>query len=788
MNSRIEIDLSGNHWKMQGIRPGQGVKEGFHELASEYQGTFYSWNQGCVPGDVYTDLQRAGEIDDPYFGRNFSRAKWVQELEWWYITKFDTPEELKGKQISLCFEGVDFGCEAWVNGTYLGRHEGMFSHFEFDVTHLVRFEKWFQGCNILMVKMDPPPRNHRNVMGRKFCFGGDYMPDVIPLGIWQPIKIRATGKQRVKKTRIESKLDGDDARVSVDVEIQSKSDSRQDISLDFSLSGENFKSETITHQATATVAHGANTVRVEIPVKDAQLWWPWDMGDQNLYELTVELSANGEGQDTHTEVFGIRELTMTRNPGFTEEEVENDWTFMINGKRHFLRSTCWSGPPSMLYGRNRNEKYDVRLNMVKEANINNLRIFGWHPPECPYFYELCNRLGITVWTNFCFATQAYKATPEALHPAVDECVQIVEQRRNHPCAVMFMGGEEVYFSNAHVESDNKYIMQTIGEAVRKVTNIPYADASPLSGTFGQELGYKPKESTHANEHYYGAGHTLMEEFYLTLDFCVIPELTAASSPSVESLKKFIPENELWPMGPSWGYHWADIDILKVLNVEVFGRLRCDSLEDFVEGTQTAHGIIAQFALEHFRRRKPRVSCVSLCHFMTHMPDIKWGIIDYYGEKKLAFDYVKRAYQPLLVSLEYTKRRWNEGKDFDGGLWVVNDLHEDLKDITLSWTITNPKGEVCQKESIQIDIEGDSSIEVQQVKWKVEGEKDETFRVDMKLTSSDGTVLSENFHTLLVGDQDEAKKYCFEMHEKVTASAKSYGKSYYRYFPEMWDFE
>ena len=171
-----------------------------------------------------------------------------------------------------------------------------------------------------------------------------------------------------------------------------------------------------------------------------------------------------------------------------------------------------------------------------------------------------------------------------------------------------------------------------------------------------------------------------------------------------------------------------------------------------------------------------------------MPDIKWGIIDYYGEKKLAFDYVKRAYQPLLVSLEYTKRRWNAGKNFDGELWIVNDLHEAFKNVTLSWSVTNSSGEVRQKESTQIDIAGDSSTDVQSITWLVEGEKDEAFRVDMKLTASDGTVLSRNFHTLLVGDQEEAKEYCRKMHEKVSASARSYGKSYYRYFPEMWDFE
>ena len=59
---------------------------------------------------------------------------------------------------------------------------------------------------------------------------------------------------------------------------------------------------------------------------------------------------------------------------------------------------------------------------------------------------------------------------------------------------------------------------------------------------------------------------------------------------------------------------------------------------------------------------------------------------------------------------------------------------------------------------------------------------------MKLTAIDGTVLAENHHTLLVGDQEEARAYCAEMHAKVTAQANSYGKSYYRYFPALWEFE
>ena len=225
------------------------------------------------------------------------------------------------------------------------------------------------------------------------------------------------------------------------------------------------------------------------------------MGDPNLYQADIAIEVDDERHDARHEVFGIREITMERNPGFNEDEVEFPWTFVVNGKRHFLRSACWGGPPSMLYGRNNDAKYDERLRMVREANINNLRIFGWHPPEVPYFYELCDRLGITVWTNFSFATQAYTASPDVLGPAVAECVEIVVQRRNHPSTIMWMGGEEVFFSDAHVESDNKLIMEAIGEAVQRVTNVPYAIASPLSGRFGQMLGYKPRNRLTPDEHY-----------------------------------------------------------------------------------------------------------------------------------------------------------------------------------------------------------------------------------------------------------------------------------------------
>lgn len=774
------------------MRPGAGVEEGLHLLPAEYQGTYFSWNQATVPGDVYTDLQRAGELDDLYFGRNMGRAKWAQECEWWYSHRFNLPESMQGKQIHVEFDGVDFGCDVYLNSHFLGHHEGMFSGFAFDVTRYVHGSDWRGGSNILMVKLDPPPKNLRNVGGRKWFFSGDYMTGLVPMGIWQPVRVVATDVVKIENLRIESDLrdNGDSgATVGVEVEMSCSLESPEDAMVSAVVKGKNFDSSVYKTSATGIVRHGKdNRIQLSFDIPDAKLWWPWDMGDQNLYEVSVSVERGGTAQDSVVETFGIREIRMERNPTMTEEDAEYPWTFMINGKRHYLRSGCWGGPPSFLYGRNTLKKYEDRLKLVKEANINNLRIFGWHPPEIPDFYRICDELGITVWTNFCFATQAYSAEPKYLDPALHECAEIVKDRRNHPSAIFWMGGEEVFFSGAHVVGDNKLIMEKVGEAVAEVTNVPYGIASPLSEHYGTSLGYKPKESVHANGHYYGAGELMMEEFYANLDFCVVPELTAASAPNVESLKKFIPENELWPMGPSWGYHAADIDILRNLNVEVFGDERMDSLESFVESTQIAQGMIFQYAVEHFRRRKPRVSAVAICHFMTNWPDIKWGIIDYYGEKKLSFDYMKRAYQPLVSSLEYEKRRWSPGEDLKADVWIVNDYHRSFESVTLDWWITKGDGKRLAEGRKSVDITPDSSASITPVEWNVEGEPERFFEVHMKLSDGDGNLLSQNFHSLLVGDQQAAKKLVQENYERNTQHGEQYGLSYYRYHPELWEFD
>lgn len=786
--ARVTQDLSGHLWQMERMRVGEGEREGFHILPPELQGATYSWNYATVPGDVYTDLQRAGELEDPYYGRNMHKAKWVQEYEWWYITKFNVSEEMKGKEIKLTFEGVDYSCKVWLNGAELGSHEGMFSPFSFRVTEFVTFEQWSGGSNILAIRLDPPPKNIRNVGGRKVNFGGDYFTGLAPFGIWRPVKLIATEEVSIQSYRTEYDIRDREAVVKVELEVENRSERARTVQVDVELKGHNFESRPYRHTCEVVIEPGLQQAETSVTIPEPELWWPWDMGKPHLYDIQFTLSDAEKALDNVQGRIGIREVRMERNPGFTEEEAEFPWTFFVNGKRHYLRSACWGGQPSFLYGRNYDEKYEHLLQLAREGNLNNVRIFGWHPPEIPKFYELCDELGITVWTNFPLATQVYPEDAAFVEATCRECIEIVKMRRNHPSNIYWMGGEEVFFTDGHFKSKNKELMEAIGEAIQSFTSVPYGLATPLSNEVAVRMGFKRKESKHANGHYYSGGRHFMEEYFPSIDAAIIPELTAASSPSVESLKKFIPTDELWPMGPSWGYHWADVDFLKGLNLEVFGDMRMGSLEEFVNATQITQGTVFQFALELFRRRKPRVSGVSLCHFITHWPDMKWGIVDYYGKTKISYDFVKRSYQPLLASLEFPKRRWMPGESLQAGLWAVNDYHHAYPDVVYVWKVKDDAGNVLHEGRQRIDVEADSSRKIGELEWTVDPRLTERFSIDLRLEREDGRVLSDNAYTLLIGDQEEAKRACEAFARESVARREKWGRSYYRYELESWKLE
>ncbi|MEM1260482.1 MAG: beta-galactosidase, partial [Bacteroidota bacterium] len=208
-----------------------------------------------------------------------------------------------------------------------------------------------------------------------------------------------------------------------------------------------------------------------------------------------------------------------------------------------------------------------------------------------------------------------------------------------------------------------------------------------------------------------------------------------------------------------------------------------SLEAFVEATQVAQGVIFQYALEHFRHRKPKTSAVVICHYITFAPDMKWGIVDYYREKKLSFDYVRKAYQPLLVSLKHDARRFLSGSVFRPEIWVVNDYYKPYENcsVELTW-LDNEKNETASDTYTLDTILPDSSKSFVELSHKVRGEKGKRFYVELKLKDAQGNILSENDYFFLIADPLADRQRIREIGQEAMETKQKYGwANYYRYF-------
>ncbi|ANQ47549.1 beta-galactosidase [Flammeovirga sp. MY04] len=789
-NEQAIRSFDGYRWKMKMMRPGEGVKAGLHKIPPEDIETLV-WNNAKVPGDVYTDLWKAGVIEDPYFGRNSVKAQWVQHYEWWYAYQFNVREDFENQEVDILFEGVDYSCEVWLNGHYLGKHEGAFSSFRFKINEFLRIHKYdfLRGRNMLVVKLDPPPQVNASVAGKKTPWFGDYWRDLIPFGIYRPVKMVTTGKVRFEDVYANNKINKNgSADVNLEMTVENKASEAKDMTFVASLKGKNFDSKEIKLKFNQTVAPGVHKITKTIHIDQPELWWPWDLGKPNLYEAKITLKEGKTNHDFNAITFGIREVTSKWNPGFKQGvDVSFPRSTYINGKFHFIRSACWGGPPDIFVGRTTLDKYKELIRLAKEANMNNIRIFGWHPPEIPEFYQYCDEMGITVWQDIIpLGTGNIPTEREKLTEIYNEAVKVVKERRNHPSLIMMEGGEEMLLRTRDPQFGRAFL-EELGDSLQAYVNLPYVPDSPLTCHVSKEAGFKEKEAVHALRYFYDMGKWLHEDWYQTLKFPIVPEFAITSVPSVESLKKFIPEDELWTPGLSWGHHWADLTRLRMQNWDVFGDEMKGSLEEFVNASQDAQGIIFQNGIEYFRRQKPELSGIALCHFITYWPDMKWGIVDNYQKPKRSFDFVKKAYQPTLISFDFKKRRWSNKEKFTGSIWVINDYYEQYKGCSAKLIIKNDDGKVLTEKTYKIgNVKENSAQKFEEISEKVLDNVMEKFFVELELTDQKGKVISSNDYFFLIGDQKaDSDKFKVWMKERMDLENKYglYG-SYYHFFNDF----
>jgi len=330
----------------------------------------------------------------------------------WYQKKFTVPGNWKDRQVIVHFEAVTYYCECWLNGDYLGSHEGGFTPFEFDIAAKSRFGEE----NVLTVRVINPPID-REVEG--FRAGAPLNQSDLPIGklawyynfggIWQGVKVQSLPKQAVKSVHVFPNLNT--KTILVDLTLANAGDEKE-LSVRLSVFPEGSEKPRLSVEKTVSAAAGVNSHRLEMPLPELALWSP---DSPVLHRLQVELL---DGTDQVEQTFGVREFSFEGN------------RFLLNGQPIFLKGFLQQGMYPRTLGLPTRRMAIREFLLMKRKGFNFMRI---HMKPAPTWYlDLADRMGILVmheppigWCangpktrERCFREIRELITRDASHPSI----------------------------------------------------------------------------------------------------------------------------------------------------------------------------------------------------------------------------------------------------------------------------------------------------------------------------------------------------------------------------------
>ena len=117
-----------------------------------------------------------------------------------------------------------------------------------------------------------------------------------------------------------------------------------------------------------------------LTVANPDLWWPYTLGEPNLYDLRLEFQQFGQVSDATNLRFGIRTVSQHRDSDgdFPDLGKGGNFYLTVNGKDFLVRGAAYT--PDLLYSYDP-DREDAILRYVKDLGLNMLRLEGKFPGE-----------------------------------------------------------------------------------------------------------------------------------------------------------------------------------------------------------------------------------------------------------------------------------------------------------------------------------------------------------------------------------------------------------------------
>ena len=670
--------------------------------------------KATVPGDVHNDLLNSSVIPDPYYSDNANNCAWVAEQDWIYEKKFNITEEMLQDKIKLVFDGIDTFSEIYINDVKIADTNNMFLRYAFKINDYVSV-----GENTLTVKLlsirkkasEFPKEGYfgcfdiqRIFIRKAQChFSWDWAPNFPAMGIWQDVRLEILPGNEISHVIIRPELDG---RAALIVHL-GKDLNPWDVGGKF-LRVKVWDCDT-TIEKTVSV-DGYKTI-CNIFIDDVKLWWPKFLGEPHLYNYEVTLIENEK--ETHTKCgrFGFRTVEHDQSPADTQKFY---CKFKINGVEIFLKGANWV-PLDIMTGCIPDDKYCKAIQMAHDANFNCLRVWGGGIYEKDIFFDLCDETGMLVWQDFQFACADIPDDYEGFNEQVIEEVEYqISRLQTHPSFFVATGGNEKTGTVGQLKSRGDHLVYytLCGMCHHLDGTRPYMPSSPYSfGSVGNDL---TSGDSHVNSYEPSIGHGRFTEFRDILAEREAPmasEIAVQGACRVESLKKYIPQESLWPVNEIYNLHFTRnpydgyggipfVEKQIKAATEAFGEFDC--LTGYVKHSMALHSEYVRADSEFHRSRKGDCGGAMFWMCSDIWPSGTWALLDYYMIPKASYYAAKRSYKPVTPIV--TKHK-------DGTFaFVVNDTLSDING-TLNIRYTDVNGNIYSEKSATVNVAPNTSAKI-----------------------------------------------------------------------------
>lgn len=337
------------------------------------------------------------------------------------------------RSVFIEFEGSNTVTELFVNGRFAGRHEGGYSAFRFDITSLIALG----AENVFAVRVNNAPTDYIAPITEQ----GDFTKMG---GIYRGVKIISASRAHIDLSDFGSSgiyitpknISGNNADTDVAVKLANDGKESKSVIVSVNILDADDCAAASEKQEVTLSANQKSQAVFSLPIENPILW----NGTENPYLYTAEITVSTDGKilDSYRQTFGIRTYRI---------DFENG--FFLNGKYLDLRGVNYHQDSYENGWAMTDAQWKRDYSMIREMGCTAVRMA--HYQHAPYEYDLCDRLGIAVWTEIgvvnkisADATESLAIAEKFSDNAKQQLTELIRQNYNHPSVIVWGISNELH--------------------------------------------------------------------------------------------------------------------------------------------------------------------------------------------------------------------------------------------------------------------------------------------------------------------------------------------------------